>query len=51
MTLKDVLSEKLLPHKVSYKDFEKSIKNSKSSVSKNDLKQYEKYTEEFGEEG
>jgi len=51
MILNDVSGDKLLPPIVSYKDFEKSIKSSKSSVSKNDLKQYEKYTEEFGEEG
>jgi vacuolar protein-sorting-associated protein 4 len=51
MTLNDIPGNKLLAPRVTYKDFEKAIKNSKPSVSKDDLKQYEKYTEEFGEEG
>jgi len=51
MTLNDVPSEKLLAPKVTFKDFEKSLKNSKPTVSKNDLNQYDKYTEDFGEEG
>jgi len=51
MTLNEIQGDKLLPPNVSYKDFEKSLKSSKSTVSKDDLKQYEKYTEDFGEEG
>jgi len=50
MSLIDVPSEKLLPPKVSYKDFLKALKTSRPSVSKNDLKDYDKFTQDFGQE-
>jgi len=51
MSLNDIPSSKLLPPAVTVKDFIKSLRTSKASVSSSDLKQYDKYTEEFGEEG
>ena len=51
MTLKDVPGDKLVPPILSVNDFMKSLKSAKSSVSKEDLGDFETFTQEFGVEG
>lgn len=51
MELKDVSESDLMSPIVGKMDFLKVLASSKPSVSQEDLKQYEDYTELFGEEG
>ena len=41
----------ILPPKVNFDDFKKVLKSIKPSITIKDLKKYEKFTEEFGQEG
>ncbi|QHN95193.1 Protein SUPPRESSOR OF K(+) TRANSPORT GROWTH DEFECT [Arachis hypogaea] len=45
------LSSKILPTPVTRTDFEKILARKKPTVSKADLKVYERFTKEYGEEG
>lgn len=51
MTWDDVSAEDLLEPLVEFKDFVKSIKSSRPTVSKDDLQRNEDWTREFGSEG
>lgn len=51
MTLDKVSSDQLLPPKVLYRDFLKALKSAKPSVSQDDLGDFVKFTQEFGQEG
>jgi len=51
MQLWDVPPEKLKAPDVSYTDFEKVLKHSFSSVSPDELKEYDDWTKQFGQEG
>jgi vacuolar protein-sorting-associated protein 4 len=50
MTLTDVPGDKLLPPNITKRDFMKAFATARPSVSKDDLYQYEKFTQEFGQE-
>lgn len=51
MQLWDVPSEKLKAPDVSMKAFETVLRNSVSSVSKEELEKYVEWTKQFGQEG
>jgi len=51
MTVMEVPDQKLLPPSVSMNHFEAVIKNSKCSVSPDDLERFEDWTKQFGQEG
>lgn len=51
MTLTQVDPHRLLPPVVSFKDFLKALKTARPSVSQDDLSQFVKFTEDFGQEG
>jgi len=51
MELWDVPPEKLKAPDVSYSDFEKVLRHAFSSVSPEELKKYDEWTEQFGQEG
>lgn len=51
MTWVDVPGEKLKEPVVSLKDVEMSLARTRPSVNKDDIKKYEKFTEDFGQEG
>ncbi len=51
MSLSQVDPKKLLPPIVSFKDFQKALKTARPSVSQDDLHEYVKFTEDFGQEG
>ncbi len=51
LTLYDIPSEKLVAPLITFHDFEKALRRSHSSVSPDELQQFEKWTEEFGQEG
>jgi vacuolar protein-sorting-associated protein 4 len=51
MTLLDVPGEKLNPPIMTKADFIKALKTTRPTVSKSDLKIFENFTEEFGQEG
>jgi vacuolar protein-sorting-associated protein 4 len=44
------LADKVLPPKISMRDFEKVLIRARPTVSKSDLEIFEKFTAEFGEE-
>lgn len=44
------LADKVMPPKITMRDFEKVLTRARPTVSKNDLEIFEKFTEEFGEE-
>ncbi|MCO5549267.1 hypothetical protein L7F22_002735 [Adiantum nelumboides] len=48
---KNGLAAKILPPAITKADFDKVLSRQKPTVSKDDLKVYEKFTKEFGEEG
>lgn len=45
------LADKVVPPAISMKDFEKVLARAKPTVGKDDLKVFEKFTDEFGEDG
>lgn len=51
MTWESVSTDELLEPIVDFKDFIKSIKSSRPTVSQEDLKRNSEWTEEFGSEG
>nr|ANM86141.1 vacuolar protein sorting-associated protein 4 [Stygiella incarcerata] len=51
MGLMDVKEGELYPPKVGRLDFERALASARPSVGADDLKEYEKFTEEFGQEG
>ena len=51
MSLDEVDGDKLYPPVLSKKDFIKSLQTTKSSVGKDDLIDFEKFTKEFGQDG
>ena len=51
MHLDDVPSEKLKAQDVCMEDFKSVLGTSYSSVSKDELEEYEKWTRQFGKEG
>jgi vacuolar protein-sorting-associated protein 4 len=44
------LADKVLPPRITMRDFEKVLTRARPTVSKSDLGIFEKFTEEFGEE-
>lgn len=51
MTWEDVSTEELLEPIVDFKDFVKSVKSSRPTVSQDDLARNAEWTNEFGSEG
>lgn len=51
MTLYEVPSEKLIVPLITARDFEKALRRAHSSVGPDELQQFVKWTEEFGQEG
>lgn len=51
ITMNDLKNDQLFMPKVCKKDFDKSIKNCKPSVNKEQLLEFEKWTKEFGQDG
>lgn len=51
MSWMDVAGDKLLEPQVTHADFVKSISNTRPTVNADDLKRYEDFTEDFGQEG
>ena len=51
MELMSVPSDKLKPTEAKFEDFLKAMKNSRPSVSQDDLGRYEEWTKEFGQDG
>jgi vacuolar protein-sorting-associated protein 4 len=51
MTWEDVDPDKLMEPPLAMKDFVKAVKNSKPTVSREDIKKSEGWTQEFGSEG
>lgn len=51
MALWDVPPEKLKAPDVCVKDFESVLRHSHSTVSKDELEEYTKWTKQFGQEG
>lgn len=51
MTWENVSTEELLEPIVDFKDFVKSVKSSRPTVSQEDLKRNAEWTNEFGSEG
>lgn len=51
MTWMDVEGSKLLEPQITYRDFEKSLKQLKPSVGPDDIQKHIKFTEDFGQEG
>jgi len=51
MTWMEVPGEKLREPPVTLQDFVRAVKKARPSVSKDDVKQQIKFTEDFGEEG
>jgi vacuolar protein-sorting-associated protein 4 len=51
MTWVDIPGDKLKEPEITFEDFKKSLRNSRPSVSPDDIKQHIKFTEEFGQEG
>jgi len=51
MKLMDIPSELLQPVHISKKMFLKALTNSKPTVGKDDLEQYERWTKTYGQEG
>mmetsp|Transcript_27287 Transcript_27287/g.91292 ORF Transcript_27287/g.91292 Transcript_27287/m.91292 type:complete len:358 (+) Transcript_27287:345-1418(+) len=50
MTLADVDPDKVMPADVTMNDFRKALRNAKPTVSASDLKRYEQFTKDFGQE-
>lgn len=51
MSWEQVDPDELLEPSLTLKDFERAIKNSRPTVSKEDIKKSEEWTKEFGSEG